>query len=82
MTAIFILFTGKIEKKYRNLGNPVSMVVLEKDRRGLGIALSGHKDRNKMAVFICGINPQGIASKTGGMAVGDEILEVKNIYNT
>lgn len=52
------------------------MVTLEKDRRGLGISLAGHKDRNRMAVFICGLNPKGAAYKNGGLLIGDEILEV------
>ena len=73
---LFFLQTGKVQKKYHNMGHPVSMVSIEKDRRGLGISLSGHKDRNKMAVFICGIHPNGMAFKTGGLAAGDEILEV------
>jgi hypothetical protein len=29
-----------------------------------------------MAVFVCGLNPNGAASRTGGIQVGDEILEV------
>lgn len=52
------------------------MVILEKDRRGLGISLAGHKDRNRMAVFVCGLNPKGVAYKNGGILIGDEILEV------
>jgi len=66
----------KIQKKYRNLGHKVLMIVLEKDRRGLGISLAGHKDRNRMAVFVCGLNPKGAAHKNGGILIGDEILEV------
>ena len=52
------------------------MVKLEKNRRGLGISIAGHKDRNKMAVFICGLNPKGAAYQKGELKVGDEILEV------
>ena len=29
-----------------------------------------------MAVFICGLNPNGVASKSGMLQVGDELLEV------
>ncbi|KAL6432427.1 hypothetical protein ACFW04_006782 [Cataglyphis niger] len=68
--------SNKIQKKYQHLGHQVLMVVLEKDRRGLGISLAGHKDRNRMAVFICGLNPKGAAYKNGGLLIGDEILEV------
>lgn len=66
----------KIQKKYQRLGHKVLMVTIEKDRRGLGISLAGHKDRNRMAVFICGLNPKGAAHKNGGLLIGDEILEV------
>ncbi|XP_039304524.1 uncharacterized protein LOC105196259 isoform X2 [Solenopsis invicta] len=66
----------KIQKKYHNLGHKVVLVNLEKDRRGLGISLAGHKDRNRMAVFICGLNPKGAAHKNGGLLIGDEILEI------
>lgn len=66
----------KIQKKYQSLGHKVILVQVEKDRRGLGISLAGHKDRNRMAVFVCGLNPKGAAHKTGEISVGDEILEV------
>ena len=42
----------------------------------LGLSLAGHKDRNIMAVFICGLNPNGIAFKDGRLQVGDELVEV------
>lgn len=67
----------KVQKKYHSLGHKVLLVKVEKDRSGLGISLSGHKDRNRMAVFICGLNPKGSAHKGGELAVGDEILEVR-----
>lgn len=75
-TLILFNFAVKIQKKYQNLGHKVLMVTLEKDRRGLGISLAGHKDRNRMAVFVCGLNPKGAAHKNGGIVIGDEILEV------
>jgi len=49
---------------------------LERGQQGLGISLAGHKDRQRMAVFVCGLNPSGTASKEGSLKVGDEILEV------
>lgn len=66
----------KIQKKYHSMGHKVMLVKVEKDRRGLGISLAGHRDRNRMAVFVCGLNPKGAAHKTGEISVGDEILEV------
>lgn len=73
-------FAVKIQKKYQNLGHKVLMITLEKDRRGLGISLAGHKDRNRMAVFVCGLNPKGAAHKNGGLRIGDEILEVRYFF--
>ncbi|KAJ8985933.1 hypothetical protein NQ317_010690 [Molorchus minor] len=51
------------------------MVQLERSSQGLGLSLAGHKDRNCMAVFVCGLNPKGAAYKAGGIQIGDEILE-------
>lgn len=70
------LFTDKVKKKYGHLGEEVMLVELERGSNGLGLSLAGHKDRTKMAVFVCGINPNGAAYKTGSVKVGDEILEV------
>ncbi|KAJ3649870.1 hypothetical protein Zmor_021588 [Zophobas morio] len=68
----------KVKKKYANLGHTILMVQLERSNQGLGLSLAGHKDRNCMAVFVCGLNPNGAAFKTGGIQIGDEILEVSS----
>ena len=73
---IILFKTAKIKKKYANLKKPIIFVTLDRDRKGLGISLAGHKDRYKMAVFICGLNPNGTAYKQGELKVGDELLEV------
>lgn len=70
------MFADKVKKKYASLGESVLMVQLERGCQGLGLSLAGHKDRNCMAVFVCGLNPKGAAYRTGGIQVGDEILEV------
>nr|CAH7758330.1 unnamed protein product [Callosobruchus chinensis] len=69
----------KVKKKYSNLGHTVLMVQLERGGSGLGLSLAGHKDRNCMAVFVCGLNPKGAAYKAGSIQVGDEILEVNGV---
>ena len=69
--------SDKVKKKYASLGHTILMVQLERSGQGLGLSLAGHKDRNCMAVFVCGINPAGAAHKSGGIQVGDEILEVR-----
>lgn len=76
----FFFFADKVKKKYANLGDSVLVVHLERSHKGLGISLAGHKDRNRMAVFVCGLNPNGTAFKTGGIQVGDEILEVCKFF--
>lgn len=69
-----------MRKKYASLGHTVVMVQLERSNEGLGLSLAGHRDRNCMAVFVCGLNPAGAAFRQGNIQVGDEILEVKTIF--
>lgn len=60
------------------------MVQLERSPQGsLGLSLAGHRDRNTMAVFVVGINPNGVAHRLGtaGVQVGDEILEVNIVLH-
>ena len=63
----------KIQKKYARRvvkqGGQVICVCINKGSHGLGISLAGHKDRSQMAVYICGLNPQGNASRDGRMQV-------------
>ncbi|XP_077294875.1 multiple PDZ domain protein-like [Arctopsyche grandis] len=71
---------NKVKKKYSNLGHTVVAVRLERGPRGgLGISLAGHRDRSRMAVFVCGLRPGGAASRAGSVLVGDEILEVNGV---
>jgi len=66
----------KIEKRWCELtrsGGSLVVVDLERSGGGLGISLAGHRDRMKMAVFICGINPAGQAHRTKMLEVGDEV---------
>merc|ERR1712080_689310 len=48
------------------LGNHSNEVIqvdteLERNEYGFGLALSGHKNRNMMGTFICGLHPKGAA---------------------
>lgn len=73
------IVADKVKKKYASLGHKVLMVQLERSHnQGLGLSLAGHKDRNCMAVFVCGLNPNGVAFKNGEIQIGDEILEVNH----
>ncbi|XP_026316075.1 inactivation-no-after-potential D protein-like [Hyposmocoma kahamanoa] len=71
----------KIRKKYASLGDSVVAVKLERSSKaGLGLSLAGHRDRSRMAVFVCGLHPSGAAAKASpAVKVGDEILEVNGI---
>jgi inactivation no afterpotential D protein len=66
----------KIKKRYGNLGTILCHTIDRGHSSNIGISLAGHRDRNKMACFIAGINPKGIASSSGAFEIGDEILEV------
>ncbi|XP_072380461.1 inactivation-no-after-potential D protein-like [Diabrotica undecimpunctata] len=70
---------GKIKKKYFSVSHNIVTVQLERYSQDIGISLAGHKDRNCMAVFVCGLNPQGSAYKSGDIKVGDEILEINGV---
>lgn len=72
--------TDKIKKRYGNLGQVLCQTVDRGHSTNIGISLAGHRDRNKMACFVAGINPKGIAS-AGGLEIGDEILEVSTMAN-
>ncbi|KAF7989727.1 hypothetical protein HCN44_008401 [Aphidius gifuensis] len=65
----------KIRKKYKSLGKEVMLVTIKKNIQNVGISLAGHHDRTKMAVFICGLHPQGAAFECGQLKIGDEIIE-------
>ena len=72
----------KIQRKYVKKikqGCRVIYVSINKGTSGLGISLAGHKDRSQMAVYICGLNPQGNAARDGRMREGDLILEANGI---
>ena len=63
----------KVQKKYarrvKTQGGYVFCVCINKGSHGLGVSLAGHKDRSQMAVYICGLNPQGNAARDGQMQV-------------
>jgi inactivation no afterpotential D protein len=61
------------------LGQVLCHTIDKGNSSNIGISLAGHRDRNKMACFIAGINPKGVASNTQ-LEIGDEILEV-SLFN-
>ncbi len=49
---------------------------MKRNMYGYGLALAGHKDRNRMGAFICGIHPEGPVAQDGRLKPGDELLKV------
>ena len=70
---------AKLERKYGKMDGRVMYVRLNKGTQGLGISLSGHKDRAKMSVLVAGLNPHGNAYRDGQMKIGDTMLEVNGL---
>jgi C-terminal processing protease CtpA/Prc len=69
----------KIQRKYGRQDGVPMYVRLNKGTQGLGISLSGHKDRGRMAVMVAGLHPQGNAARDGQMSLGDTLLEVNGL---
>ncbi|XP_055918879.1 inactivation-no-after-potential D protein [Eupeodes corollae] len=66
---------AKIKKRYSNLKDLRKIEVTRPPNTDLGLALAGHRDRQKMACFVAGLHPQGLMAKCD-LKPGDEILEV------
>ena len=66
-----------LKKQYQLLKGEIIETELERNAYGFGLALSGHKDRNIMGTFICGIHPKGSAAQNGVLQPGDELLKVE-----
>ncbi|XP_020799562.1 inactivation-no-after-potential D protein [Drosophila serrata] len=66
---------AKINKRY-NMMKDLRRVEVQRDpSKPLGIALAGHKDRQKMACFVAGVDPNGVFA-SADFKPGDEIVEV------
>jgi len=66
---------------FSKLSGQVIEVEVRRNKYGLGLALAGHKDRNRMGTFICGIHPEGPVAKDGRLNPGDELLKVLIFYS-
>ena len=71
--------SDKIQRKYGKMEGVPMYVRLNKGTQGLGISLSGHKDRAQMCVMVAGLHPTGNACRDGQMMVGDTLLEVNGL---
>ncbi|XP_037942284.1 inactivation-no-after-potential D protein-like [Teleopsis dalmanni] len=66
---------AKINKRYNLMKDVRRIEVQRTSCSPLGIALAGHKDRQRMSCFVAGVNPTGIMA-TVDIKPCDEILEV------
>merc|ERR1719397_998325 len=64
------------DENWSKLGGEVITVELEQNNYGLGLSLAGAKDRDIMRTYICGLHPRGIASTSGKLQAGDQLLKV------
>ena len=51
-------------------------MTLEQNSYGLGISLAGHRDRDTMRPYICGLHPRGPAHQSGLLQAGDLLVRV------
>ena len=63
-------------ERFRALRGTLVEVRLRKAApHGFGLAIAGHRQRERMGTFICGLNPDGPAAREGSLRPGDEILK-------
>ena len=65
-----------LEKDFDSSKAEIIEIELERNEYGFGLALSGHKNRDTMGTFICGIHPKGAAAEEGSLQPGDELIKV------
>uniref|UniRef100_A0A1B0GFM9 PDZ domain-containing protein n=1 Tax=Glossina morsitans morsitans TaxID=37546 RepID=A0A1B0GFM9_GLOMM len=65
---------AKIKKRYNLMSDLRKVEITKPPNQGLGLALAGHSDRQKMACFVAGVNPNGLFG-SADIKAGDEILE-------
>ncbi|EDW62076.2 inactivation-no-after-potential D protein [Drosophila virilis] len=66
---------AKINKRYNMMKDLRRIEIQRQGNVPLGIALAGHKDRQKMACFVAGVDPNGLLASVD-VKPGDEIVEV------
>jgi len=69
-----------VERNWKRLDGEVVRVTIELNEYGLGISLAGHKERERMETYICGIHPRGNAFLAGCLQPGDQLLKVGDHY--
>ena len=69
------LHLAKISKRYNLLKDVRKITIQRPPNCPLGLALAGHSDRQRMACFLAGIDPNGLF-KGQDVKTGDEIIEV------
>ncbi|CAF0743296.1 unnamed protein product [Rotaria sordida] len=69
-----------IIKQYKHLDGDVLLIDIKRDlseiNEPLGLSLIGHCDPNKLAVFVCDIQPNSLLGRDNRLRLGDQLLQV------
>ncbi len=68
------------EKQYEHLNGDVLLIDIKRNaeemNEPLGLSLIGHRDPDKLAVFVCNIQPNSIIGRDNRLQIGDQLLQV------
>ena len=69
-----------IIKQYKHLDGDVLFIDIKRTiseiDEPLGLSLIGHRDSNKLAVFVCDIQSNSLLSRDNRLQIGDQLLQV------
>lgn len=70
-------------KPYKHLDGELFIIDIKRNsfeiNEPLGISLVGHRDPNKLAVFVCDVQPNSLLGRDNRIRRGDQLLQVKFI---
>jgi hypothetical protein len=69
------------EKQYEHLNGDVLLIDIKRNlseiNEPLGLSLIGHRDPDKLAVFVCDIQSNSLIGRDNRLQIGDQLLQVK-----
>ena len=72
----------ELSKQYGHLHGDLHLIDIKRNlseiNDPLGLSLIGHRDPNRLAVFVCDIQPGSLLDRDNRIHPGDQLLEVKN----
>lgn len=73
-----------IIKQYRHLDGQILIIDIRRIdneiNEPLGLSLIGHRDIDKLAVFVCDVQPDSLIARDNRMRVGDQLLQVDRCF--